>query len=157
MTPSKAIRAIAVFEALKGVVVLLAATGVLSLIHKDVYAIAAVIIQHAHLNPAAKYPQIFLDAASHLQNRTLLLLALGGAAYAVLRLVEAYGLVFERRWAEALAAGSGAVYVPIELVELFRRPTWQGFIFLLLNLAIVAIMVRALLARRRAAAGPDAA
>jgi uncharacterized membrane protein (DUF2068 family) len=143
---------VASFEAIKGVAVLLAATGLLSLMHRDVYAIANMLIAHAHLNPASRYPQIFLDAASNLGDSKLQLLALGGAAYASLRLVEAYGLFFERPWAELLAAGSGAIYVPIELIELFRRPSWQGLVFLLLNLVIVAIMVRALFSRRRMAA-----
>lgn len=151
----RAIRAVAFFEAFKGLVVLLAATGALSLVHRDVYAMAVMFIEHAHLNPAARYPQIFFDAARHLHDRTLLLLALGGAAYALLRLVEAYGLFFGRRWAEVLAAGSGAIYVPIELIDLFHRPTWHGLAFLVLNLVVVAVMVRALLVRRRVAAGKD--
>jgi uncharacterized membrane protein (DUF2068 family) len=145
---ARAIRAVAVFEGLKGLVVLLAAGGVLSLVHKDVYAIAAAFIAHTHLNPAARYPQIFLDAASHAHDRGLLLLALGAGTYGVLRLVEGYGLFFQRRWAEVLAAGSGAIYVPFELFGLARSPTWHGLAILVLNLAVVAIMVRALAARR---------
>jgi len=152
MALTRTIWAVASFEAIKGVAVLLAATGLLSLMHRDIYAIATMLIEHAHLNPASRYPQIFLDAAGNLGDSKLLLLALGGAAYASLRLVEAYGLFFERPWAELLAAGSGAIYVPIELIELFRRPGWQGLAFLVLNLVIVAIMVRALFSRRRMAA-----
>jgi uncharacterized membrane protein (DUF2068 family) len=153
---SRAIIVVALVEAVKGVVVLLAATGVLSLMHRNIYAIAATLVEHTHLNPASKYPRIFLDAASHVQNTRLLLLALGAATYASIRLVEAYGLFHERQWAEVLAAVSGAIYVPFELFELLRRPTWHGFIILLLNLAVVAVMVRALSLRRRAAAAENA-
>jgi len=53
------IRAVACFEALKGAVVLPGATGLLSLVHRDVYRVAAVLIQHAHLNPASRCPQFF--------------------------------------------------------------------------------------------------
>lgn len=157
MAQSRAIRVVALFEALKGAVVLLAATGILSLIHRDVYSIAATFIEHAHLNPASRYPRIFLDAASHMHDTRLLLLALGAAMYAIVRLVEAYGLFYERKWAEVLAAGSGAIYVPIELVSLFRGPTWHGLAILLLNVIVVIIMVRALALRRRAVGGTDAA
>jgi uncharacterized membrane protein (DUF2068 family) len=153
MAKSRAIRAVAFFEALKGVVVLLAATGMLSLIHRDVHAIAAAFIEHAHLNPASKYPSIFLDAASHMQDTRLRLLALGAAVYAIVRLAEAYGLFYERKWAEALAAGSGAIYVPIEVVNLFQRPSWHGLAILIINVVIVAIMVRALLLRNRDGGG----
>lgn len=145
----RAIRLVALFEALKGTVVLLAATGLASLLHRDLHAIALSLVEHAHLNPASKYPQIFLDLAGNLQNGRLLLLALGAAAYALLRFIEAYGLYYGRAWAEWLAAGSGAVYMPFELIEFIRRQTLLSGGLLLANAAVVAIMVYALLQRRR--------
>jgi uncharacterized membrane protein (DUF2068 family) len=146
---AKAIRAVAYFEALKGAVVLVAATGLLSLAHRDLYAAAAALIEHAHLNPASKYPQIFLDAVSRWQDSRLLLLAAGASLYSLVRFIEAYGLFFEKAWAEILAALSGAIYVPFEVIELVRRPTWHGGALLALNVAVVAIMVHALLERRK--------
>lgn len=62
MARSRAIGFVAFIEAAKGVVVLLAATGLLSLLHRDVHEIAAKLIEHMHLNPASKYPRIFLEA-----------------------------------------------------------------------------------------------
>ncbi len=144
----RAIRAVACFEALKGALVLVAATGVLSFAHRGLYRAAAALIAHAHLNPASKYPEIFLDAAARLQDSHLLLLAAGAALYSLVRFVEAWGLFFEKAWAEVLAAGSGGIYVPLELAELVRRPTWHGGVLLVLNLAVVAIMLRALYKRR---------
>jgi len=157
MATSKTIRLVALFEASKGILVLLAATGLLSLVHSDIHAVAAKLIEHTHLNPASRYPRIFLDAANHLQNFRLLLLASGAAVYSVIRFIEAYGLFYERTWAEVLAAGSGAIYIPFELVELVLRPTWYGFALLLLNLMVVVVMLRALLSRRRSASGSDMA
>lgn len=145
-----AIKAIAYIEAFKGAIVLLAASGLLSLLHKDVYDIAIRLVEHAHLNPAAKYPQIFLDAAAKLGDSRLLMLALGAAAYSLVRFVEAYGLFLERAWAEALAAGSGSIYVPFELLELYRHATWHGVLLLVVNIAVVFIMLNALMRRRRA-------
>jgi len=149
MTSAKAVRLVAILEASKGLLVLVAATGLLSLIHHDLRAVAVALIEHLHLNPAAKYPHIFLDAASALGNSRLILLALGAAAYSTVRFVEAYGLFYERAWAELFAAGSGSVYVPFELAELMLRPTWYGIALLLLNLAVVAVMLWALWVRRR--------
>lgn len=146
--PRRAIRAVAFLEAFKGVIVLLAASGLVSLAHQDLADFALRLVEHAHLNPAAKYPGIFIEAAGHLQDSGLVWLALGAAAYALLRLAEAYGLFHEKVWAEVLAAASGAIYVPIELLELSRRPTWLGALILLVNLAIVLVMVRALRGRR---------
>ena len=92
----RAIRAIAFVEAFKGVVVLATATGLLALIHKNLNDLAAQLVHYSHLNPASKYPHIFLDAVAHLPQTRLLWLAAGAAAYALVRLVEAYGLYRER-------------------------------------------------------------
>jgi uncharacterized membrane protein (DUF2068 family) len=146
---SAAIRAVALFEAFKGAAVLMAASGLLSLIHKDVHAAAAKLIEHLHLDPASRYPQIFLDATSNVHDSRLVWLAIGAGAYALVRFVEAYGLYGEKAWAEVLAAVSGAIYVPFELAELLRRPTWHGAVLLALNLSVVALMVGALLQRRK--------
>jgi uncharacterized membrane protein (DUF2068 family) len=144
----RALHAIALFEALKGAVVLLAASGLLTLIHRDVHAVAARLIEHLHLDPASRYPRIFLDAAANLHDGRLLLLAAGAAVYALLRFVEAYGLHRGRAWAQVLAAVSGGIYVPFELGELLRRPTWHGGALLAINLLVVVVMVHALWQRR---------
>jgi uncharacterized membrane protein (DUF2068 family) len=151
MPSSRVIRAVAAIEVLKGLIVLAAASGLLALVHRDVNEVAGLIIAHAHLNPAAKYPKIFLDAAAGVTDRRLWQLAAGAVAYSVLRLVEGYGLYKQRAWAEILAALSGAIYVPFELMELFRKPSMLAMLLLGLNLAIVAVMVHALRARRSAA------
>ncbi len=46
---------------------------------------------------------------------------------------------------------SGSIYVPFELIEIVHRPTGLSVALLLVNLTIVALMVYALIARRRAA------
>ncbi len=132
--------------------VLLAASGLLALIHHDVHRLASLLIKHAHLNPASKYPRILVDATAHVNDAHLWQLAAGAIAYSLLRLVEAYGLYRSRAWAEVLAALSGAVYVPFEVAELIHNPTLLSVALLGLNLAVVALMVRALYARRREAA-----
>jgi uncharacterized membrane protein (DUF2068 family) len=141
---------VAYLEAAKGVLVLAGATGLLSLLHRDVYEFAVTLIEHAHLDPASKYPQIFLDAAAKVGDTRLLTLAAGAAAYAAIRLVEAWGLYFEKAWAEVLAAAGGAIYIPIELLGLARSPSWHGAVLLVVNIGVVALMLRALLKRRAA-------
>ncbi len=150
MKAADPVRAVALFEAGKGALSLLAATGLLSLIHVDVDALALRLVEHFHLNPASKYPGIFLEAAHAASGSRVLLLAAGAALYAALRGVEAYGLFRRRAWAEWLAAASGAVYVPFEVFELAREPSGLAAAFLVVNLAVVGVMVRALWVRRRA-------
>ena len=60
---ARGLRTVALFEGLKGVLVFIAGFGLLALVHKDVQAIAELIVQHLHLNPARQYPRIFIEAA----------------------------------------------------------------------------------------------
>ena len=57
-------RVVAAFEAGKGALVLLAGLGLLSLIHRDIQAVAEHIVRMGHLNPASHYPRVFIEAAS---------------------------------------------------------------------------------------------
>lgn len=147
--PSAVLRTVALFEAFKGVVVLMAASGLLTLIHRDVHGVAVRFIAHMHLNPASHYPLIFIDAASNVHDSRLTWLAGGAFVYACVRFSEAYGLYTRKAWAEVLAALSGAIYVPFEVARLLHRPTWHSALFLTINLSIVSLMVWALLQRRR--------
>lgn len=146
-----AIGLVAAFEAFKGIVVLLAASGLALFVHADVGAFADTLVRHTHLNPASHYPRIFIDAARHLQDARLWLLALGAAAYSLLRFVEAWGLFRRAAWAEILAAASGAIYVPFEVAGLRSHAGALAIASLVLNLLVVAVMVAALLRRRRSA------
>lgn len=128
---------------------LIAGFGLLSFLGRDNEEFAQQIIRHLQLNPAKHYPQIFITAMSRLNDAHLLALAGFAAIYAIVRFVEAYGLWFERRWAEWLAALSGGIYIPIEVYELMHRVTWIRAGALVVNLIIVAYMVWLLTETRR--------
>ena len=145
----KALRPIAVFEAFKGVVALIAGFGLLGFLDNDNEVFAEEIIRHLHLDPAQHYAHIFIKAMAEQNDFQLMAWAGFAALYATVRFAEAYGLWHERRWAEWLAALSGGVYVPIELFELLRHATWIKFAALAINLVIVAYMVWLLTETRR--------
>jgi uncharacterized membrane protein (DUF2068 family) len=146
---TRGIRVVAVFEALKGVLVLSAGLGLLSLVHHDLQAAAERLVRHSHLNPARHYPRIFIEAASHMNDSRLRTLAALAFLYAAVRFIEAYGLWQMRVWAEWFAIIAGSVYLPIEVHEIFRRATWTRGIVLLTNLFIVAYLVNVRLSSRR--------
>ena len=142
-------RAVAIFEAAKGAIVLLVGFGLLSLAHRDIQHLAERLVLHTHLNPASHYPHIFIDMAAQLNNVHLALIAAGAAAYSLLRFFEAYGLWFGRHWAECLAVVSGAVYVPIEIFEVYERMTLLSVVVLLTNSAILGFMLYCLFTARK--------
>jgi uncharacterized membrane protein (DUF2068 family) len=127
----RALRAIALFEAIKGIAALAALIGVVDLMHHDVRRLALALIGHFNLNPEARYPSILLHYADLLPGanvRALVAIAIG---YIVLRLLEAYGLWKDRAWGEWLCALSGGLYLPIEIGHLMHRPS-------LINAAVLA-------------------
>ena len=140
------VRAVAVYEGVKGILVLAVASG-LTIVHKDLHDIAIRLVEHAHLDPAAKYPSLFLTAAENLQDMRLLLLASFAFGYVAIHLAEAYGLWHRRTWAEVLAASSAGIYLPFEIYELARKATLVRATLLLANIAVVVLMLLAL--RRR--------
>ena len=138
------LRAIAVFEAFKGALALLAGFGVLAIIPKEARHLAVELVGRLHLNAGKYYPDVFRRALEDTANTQLWLIAALVVVYACVRFAEAYGLWRSRPWAEWLAAVSGAIYVPFELYELERGLSWIKFAALLLNIAVVGYMCRAL-------------
>lgn len=131
------VRGVAVFEATKGVVVILAGFGLLSLIHHDLQTAAEQFVRHLHLNPAKHIGRIFIEAASNFSDARLRILAMLALLYASMRFFEAYGLWFKQRWAEWFAVISGGIYVPFEILELSRGFGWLKIFALVINLAVV--------------------
>lgn len=135
------LRFVALFEAGKGLLVLLVGLELLSLIHQGVQNVGEEIVERFHLNFARHHPRILLYATTHLDNSNVRLLALAALAYSTVRFIEAYGLWRLRAWAEWFAILSGGVYLPFELYELVRRPTIIKAGVLVVNAAIVAYLV----------------
>jgi uncharacterized membrane protein (DUF2068 family) len=136
-----AVRSVAVFEALKGLVVLLAGFGLLHFVHRDLQSTAEELVRHSHLNPAHHYPRIFIEAASRTSSSRIRLLAAMAFLYSTVRFVEAYGLWYLKAWAEWFAIISGSIYVPIEIYELAKHATLVRATVLIVNLAIVVYLV----------------
>lgn len=136
------LRAVAGFEAAKGAVALLAASGLLMLWHADAHAVGEQLARHLHLNPAKHSGALWgalQGAETHLG-----WLALGVIAYAGMRFTEAVGLWRGRAWAEWFGVVSGAIYVPFDLLELVRQPGFVSLAMLGINLLIVGYLARSL-------------
>jgi uncharacterized membrane protein (DUF2068 family) len=143
------LRIVAVFELAKGVLVLVAGAGLLAFVHRDVREAVGELLLHMHLNPANRIPGIFVELAERVASVDLWLLAVGAALYAALRIAEAYGLWFDREWAEWLGAASAVIYVPFELYALAKSVTPLKLATLGVNLLVIAVLTDALWRRRR--------
>jgi uncharacterized membrane protein (DUF2068 family) len=121
------LRGVAVFEAGKGALALLAAVWVLTLRHKDMKEVAdsmlATLHKIFHINPDRHFFQLIQRSVGGLTHNGLHVIAGLVLFYAVIRFVEAAGLWLEKEWAEWFALISGTAYMPFEIYELVRHPT----------------------------------
>jgi uncharacterized membrane protein (DUF2068 family) len=136
-----ALRGIAIFEALKGTVVLAAGFGLLSLLHKDAYETADHLLRTLHFRPEGHAAEIFLRAADKVTDGKLWAAAAGALVYSTVRFVEAYGLWNARVWAEWFALLSGCMYLPWEIFELIVKPTPVRWVIFATNLIIVLYLL----------------
>ncbi len=142
------LKLVALFEGGKGLLVLAAGCGLLLFIHRDLHQVAAELTGFMHLNPANRYPRIFLDLADRIHDANLWTMAGAAALYAAARLVEGIGLWLGRRWAEWFGFLSGAMYLPLEVYELSKGLSRPKVILFALNLLIVGYLLNVLLHRR---------
>jgi uncharacterized membrane protein (DUF2068 family) len=128
--------------------VLCAGGGFLLLIHSDLHQAASELIRFIHLNPASKYPGIFLDLADRTSDARLWAMAAAAVIYSAVRFAEAIGLWFDRRWAEWFGFLSGAMYLPLEVYELLVGVTWLKATVFIINAIIVLYLLYILVNRR---------
>ena len=136
----RVLRAVASLELSKGLIVLLAAVSVLTLVHRNTWDVAYSLLRLLHISPDHHFAQVFLRWANGITERKLWLVAAVGASYSIMRFIEAYGLWKAAAWAEWIALISGAAYLPLEIHEALRRPNLFHFALLFINLAVVLYM-----------------
>ena len=134
------LRGVASFEMAKGLLVLMAALGVLFLVGKDPWDIADGLLRLLHISPDHHFAQVFLDWADTLTDTKLWAVAGAAAAYSILRFAEAYGLWYARAWAAWIALVSGSLYLPFEIYKLAHRQSWFHITVFVINLGIVFYM-----------------
>lgn len=70
-------------------------------------------------------------------------------AYAILHLIEAWGLWRARAWASLLGCLAAAIYLPFDIYALIRHPGWLSVGVVVINLLVVLVLARDLVIRRR--------
>lgn len=141
------LKGIALIEATKGLLVIVAGLGLAALLHRDAQALAEAIIQRLHVNPASHYPTIFLSLLQHPDNARLWAIGASAAVYALMRFAEAYGLWHGLAWGNWLGVWSGGIYIPLELYEAFVHPSWLHGSLAVANLLVVLYLARGLLVK----------
>jgi uncharacterized membrane protein (DUF2068 family) len=133
---------IGVFKLLKGLSVLIVAIGLLRLVHKDVAATVTTWVERLRLDPDNAHIHALLSRVFRVTPKQLRELSAGSFLYAGLFLTEGINLLRGKRWAEWLTVVSTALFIPIEVFEIYRRFTWPRVGILGLNVITVWYLVR---------------
>ena len=134
------LRAVASFEFIKGIFVLLIGLCAVLLVRKDAWVIAESLLAVFHISTDRHFAQVFLDFADTLTDTRLWAAAKIAFVYSALRFAEGYGLWKGRTWAEWIAFGSGTLLLPLEIRELLRGITLIRFAVFAINLGIITYM-----------------
>jgi uncharacterized membrane protein (DUF2068 family) len=141
---SRGLRLIAAFKLLKGLALLALGIGALRLLHKNVAAVVEHWINIFQVDPHSHYMQLLLLKLSIVDDRRLKELSVGTFIYSAIFLTEGVGLALGKRWAEYLTIISTASLLPLEVYELTKHASIGKGVALLINLAVVAYLVREL-------------
>ena len=134
------LRAVATFEASKGVLVL-ALTIALIAVRDRMEDLVEELLYHLHIGFDHRWAQVLLHGASHLSDMRIWSVLAAALAYVAVRFTEAWGLWHRRVWAEWFALLSGALYLPLEIVKVVEEQRWETITVLALNVVIVLYML----------------
>jgi uncharacterized membrane protein (DUF2068 family) len=143
------LRLIALFKLFKGLLLLVAGIGALSLVHKDAAAHVARWAAALRVDPDNHYVHRLLGKLGLMSDRQLEELSAGTFFYAALLLTEGVGLWLEKHWAEYFTIFVTGSLVPLEVYELWQHFSATKVCVLLLNVAVVVYLVARLFSRRK--------
>jgi uncharacterized membrane protein (DUF2068 family) len=141
-----AIRFITVERFVKGAILMIAGIALIALSGTDAFQNWVDRAQtELNLNPGQHiwtrlYEQTLVHFG-HASGRIRDVLGAGAILYGVLELVEGWGLLRRRRWAEYLVLISTSAFLPVEIDELVRHATPVKAIALVVNCAIIGYLV----------------
>ena len=134
---------IALLEASKAMLALLAATGLEVLGPQPLRHGIMVLIRRFSLDPdhgtlAAAHDQPRRGPSGR-----------GGDDRLLLHLVEAWGLWRAKAWASWLGCLTASLYLPFDIFAIIRHPGWPSWTILAINLIVVYVLARDLRKRHR--------
>jgi uncharacterized membrane protein (DUF2068 family) len=140
------LRAIAVIEAIKGLLALSAASGLVLIGPIPLKRWVHELISRFQLDTDHGAMAWLANA---INPHSVHFAAAAVAAYGVLHLIEAWGLWRDKAWASLLGCLAAAIYLPFDIYALIRHPGWISVAVLAINVIVVWVLARDLVKRRR--------
>ena len=139
---------IGIFKLVKVAGLLIVGIGAIRLLHRDVATSVTHWVEALRLDPDNQYIHKGLSRVFRITPKQLKELSAGTFLYAGLYLTEGIGLLMRKHWAEYFTTISTALFIPLEVYELFHRFTWVKVWVVALNVAIVWYLAARIRSRR---------
>lgn len=143
---------IGLFKLGKSILFFCIGMGAIHLLHKDLGDVVMRVAMALKFDPESRFVALLLNKVDLIDIHRLKLISLGTFAYSVVALTEGVGLVMEKVWAEYLTLILTISFLPWELYELLRHPSWFRLGLLLVNLAVLAYLVWLLRRKKKTSA-----
>ena len=140
------LHAIAIVEAAKGALAVLAASGLELLGPAPLRYLIAELIARLQLDPDHG---ALAWLASAISPHSVHFAAAAVFFYGALHLLEGWGLWRAKSWASWLGCLTAAAYLPFDVYALVHHPGWISVCVVVINLAVVWVLGRDLFKRRR--------
>jgi uncharacterized membrane protein (DUF2068 family) len=128
---------IGLFKLLKAASLLIIGFGVLRLLHKDVASVAEHWVEVLRVDPDNRFVHRALLRIFNISPKQLKELSVGTFVYAGIFVTEGTGLLLRKHWAEYMTLISTALFIPLEVYEVWRHFTWLKVAVIVANLLIV--------------------
>ena len=139
---------IGLFKLVKAVFFFCVGIGAMHLLHKDLSDEVMRLATALRFDPESRVVSLLMDKVDLIDVRRLREIGFATFAYSGLALTEGIGLLLQKVWAEYLTLVLTISFLPWELYELARRPSWFRLGLLVINLAVLWYLVW-LLKRKR--------
>ena len=132
---------IGVWKLFEAALFLILGFGALKLLHKDLVDVVTRFIIDLGRDPEGHLANLILDKVALIDPHRLKQISIAIFAGAALHLIEGFGLVLRKVWAEYVTLIVTASFLPWEIFEIIRHLTWIKVVLLLLNIAVVVFLV----------------
>ncbi len=143
--------AIGIFKLGKSLLFFCIGIGAIHLLHKDLADEVMKLATALRFDPESRFVGLLLKKVDLIDVHRLRQISLATFAYSGLALTEGIGLMRGAVWAEYLTLSLTIMFLPWELYELARRPSYLRVALLVINLVVLAYLIWLLRRKRRAA------
>lgn len=135
------IRAVALFKFMKAATLIAGGIGIFKLVHHDVASTLHHWILDLGLDPGRRFVGEAIQRVTSLSPQKIRDVGIVSFVYAGLFLTEGIGLWLLKRWAEWFTVIITSSLLPVEIYEIFQRPTAIRILVMLVNVLVVAYLL----------------